>query len=322
MYINCNNQDYLYYIIKQTKKHNLDNITRTKAYQNFYFCFPEIKWAFLASVVSRNAGWNMTDLYLTPFKKLLGETERKRLFMTYERANWLIFSDIYPQLLTYKLSCILNKPMFHLLTDFQVSIYMQKEWSHFWKYHNRDRLMTALIINEQNVIHDPVLKQPFFHFHVFHKLPYRLQNLVYMNAIIFPSKKLPLYGAFVHNFTNLSNRIAFGKHLATTIFKPKYYANLVEFTQSVGHTGSRWDYEKYLEFPFPKSLPLQEIYSPITHQDIIRNDWYKWRGIKQKWMDPSPINIKSNIGKSFYTKRTFLFTYVALKDILSPKKFV
>lgn len=318
MYINFENNDYLYYIIKETKRHNINNITRTRAYQNFYFCFPEIKWAFLASIVSRNAGWNMTDLQLPPFKKLLGETERKRLFMTYERANWLIFSDIYPQLLTYKLSCKLNKPMFHLLSDLHVSIFMQKEWHHFWKYANKDRLMNALIVNEQNVIHEPVLKQSFFRFHVFADLPYRLQNVAYMNAIIFPSKTLPLYGAFVHNFTSLSNRIAFGNHLAATIFKSNYYANLVEFTQSVNHTGSRWDYEKYLDFPFPKSLPLQEIYPPVTHQDIIRNDWHKWRGVKQKWLYCSPKSIKTNIGKSFYRKRTLLFTYVALKDLLLP----
>ena len=322
MYINCNNQDYLDYMIKKTARHNIDNITRTNAYQNYYFQYPEIKWAFVASLVSRNAGWNMTDLHLTPFKKLLGERERARLFMTYERANWLIFSDIYPQLLTYKLSCILNKPMFYLLADLQVSDFMKKEWFHFWKNRDSNRLMTALIINEQNVIHDPVLKQSFFQIHVFDGLPYRLQNMVYMNAVILPSKTLPLYGALVHNFTNLSNRIALGKHLASAIFNPKYYADLVVFTQNVQHTGSRSDYERNFQFPFPESPPLQQIYPPVDHQDIIRNDWYKCRGVKQKWMHHSSGSLKTNIGESFYTKRTFLFTYVALKDLLFPKKFV
>lgn len=315
-------QDYLHYIIKQTKKHNIDNITRTHAYQNFYFCFPEIQWAFLASIVSRNAGWNMTDLELVPFKKLLGKTERNRLFMTYERANWLIFSDVYPQLLTYKLSCKLNKPMFHLLSNLHVSRYMQKEWRHFWRFHDKQRLMTALIINEQNVIHGPVLKQSFFRFHIFNELPYRLQNMLYMNVVILPTKSFPLYGAFVHNFTNLSNRIALGKHLAEIIYHPNYYTKLVNFVKTESHTGSRTDYEKYLELPFPKGPYLRTIYPPIRHQDIIRNDWYKWRGIKKKWINQTPSDLKTNIGKSFYRKRTLLFTYVAVKDWIFNEKNV
>ena len=41
---------------------NKNNVTRTKAYLDFYIRHPEIHWVFLAHMVSRNAGWNMTDL--------------------------------------------------------------------------------------------------------------------------------------------------------------------------------------------------------------------------------------------------------------------
>ncbi|WP_430785612.1 DUF2515 family protein [Virgibacillus flavescens] len=317
MYIAFKNQDYLHYIIKQTKTHNLDNITRTHAYQTFYFQFPEIKWAFLASIVSRNAGWNMTDLNLKPFQKLLGEKERKRLFMTYERANWLIFSDAYPQLLTYKLSCKLNKPMFHLFDQLYISKFMQREWLIFWEEQNTERLMSSLIINEQNVIQQPVVKQSFFQSRVFNELPYRLQNFSYMNAVILPSESLPLYGAFVHNFTNLSRRIALGKHLATAVFNKQNYSNLVQFTRKEKHTGSRGDYEKYFDLPFPISPSLNQIYPSITHQDNIRNDWYKSRGIKKDWIDHKEVHIKTNVAKKFYRKRTALFSYVYLKEFMS-----
>ncbi|MFZ3578135.1 DUF2515 family protein [Virgibacillus sp. DJP39] len=313
----CKNQDYLHYIIKQTKKHNFDNITRTHAYQNFYFRYQEINWAFLASIVSRNAGWNMTDLNLAPFKKLLGEKERNRLFMTYERANWLIFSDVYPQLLTYQLSCKLSKPMFHLLPYLRVSSYMEKEWNEFWIDQDKNRLMTALIINEQNVIHEPVLKQSFFKAHVFNDLPYHLQNMLYMNAVMLPSKTLPLYGAYVHSFTNLSKRIALGKHLASIIFSPAHYSGLVNFVQLQCHSGSRWDYEKFQNFSFPVSPPLKKIYPPIRHQDNIRYDWYKWRGVRNKWLFQSQDGIKTDIGKSFYRKRKLLFSYVSLKELIT-----
>ena len=46
----------------QTKNLNKNNVTRTKAYLEFYNRHPEIHWAFLGHMVSRNGGWNMTDL--------------------------------------------------------------------------------------------------------------------------------------------------------------------------------------------------------------------------------------------------------------------
>lgn len=82
MYTGSDIHAYLHYITNKTSVHNRDNITRTNAYFTFYRKFPEIKWAFLASMVSRNAGWNMTDLCMTPFRYLLGKRERERLFMT------------------------------------------------------------------------------------------------------------------------------------------------------------------------------------------------------------------------------------------------
>lgn len=39
-----------------------DNISRTVFYDQFYLKHKEIVWGYLASFVSRNAGWNMTDL--------------------------------------------------------------------------------------------------------------------------------------------------------------------------------------------------------------------------------------------------------------------
>lgn len=82
-----------------TLKGNNDNISRTAQYGKYYFQHPEIKWSLLAHFVSRNAGWNMTDLKNPLYSSLFHEEFRHRLFMTFERANWLIFQDAYPQLL-------------------------------------------------------------------------------------------------------------------------------------------------------------------------------------------------------------------------------
>ena len=150
-----------------TAKWNIDNISRTNAYFYFFQRYPEIEWTFLASMVSRNAGYNMCDLEGELLRDTLSPLYRKYLFLTYERANFLIFKDVFPQLLLYHYSTILNKKMFHYLPHFFVTSFMEKEWEVFWEYGNRKRLMTALIINEQNVIQKPVIEDSFYQQEVF-----------------------------------------------------------------------------------------------------------------------------------------------------------
>lgn len=104
MSLNSSEQALLTAIKKTTDKLNIDNISRTQAYATFYHRYPEVKWAFLASMVSRNAGWNMCDLQGKNMKKALSKQTRDLLFLTYERANWLIFKDVFPQLLLYAVS--------------------------------------------------------------------------------------------------------------------------------------------------------------------------------------------------------------------------
>lgn len=309
--------DYLYYIIKQTKKHNIDNVTRTNAYQKFYFTYPEIQWTLVATIVSRNAGWNMTDLYLPPYKDMLGTSERIRLFMTYERANWLIFSDTYPQLLVYQLSLSRNEPMFHLLDSLHVSHFMKKEWEHFWTYKNKQRLMDALIINEQHVIERPVVQQPFFKQRVFKSLPYILQNYFMMNAVLVPTTSKRVYGKFVHGFTNVHKRIMFGKQIAAIIYSPKIYQQAVDFLLTVSHTGSRRDYEQFLNVNLPQSPILRLAYPAITHHDEIRNDWAKCKNIKKKWFSPLKRIKICEMSSRFYLKRHLLYAYSHMKRIFS-----
>ncbi len=149
-------------IKRKTRKGNLDNISRTVIYQQFYQNFPEIQWAFLAALVSRNAGWNMTDLKSKWFQNMLSLRIRSQLFAIYERANWLIFEDAYPQLLIYQASRRLQKPLFSLLPQFGVSAFMVQEWQRFWKMGEIERLCTALIINEQQMLQKRLLVHRFF----------------------------------------------------------------------------------------------------------------------------------------------------------------
>ncbi|WP_010650610.1 DUF2515 family protein [Oceanobacillus massiliensis] len=306
----------LHYITFKTKAHNVDNISRTKAYQNFYFRFPEIRWSLVAAIVSRNAGWNMTDLYLPPFRGLLGIKERELLFTTYERANWLIFSDAFPQLLMYQLSRKYNRPLFHLLTKFHVSRFMVMEWNHFWKSNDKARLLNALIINEQNLIQHPTIEQQFFDKKVFKAFPYRLQNHLFMNAVLLPDCFGHLHGTYVHNFTKIDRRIDVGQKIAAMLEFPNIQEGILDFIVSVEPTGSRREYEQFLNLNLPGAPFLRAVYPIIAHRDIIRNDWYKRGGVKRKWQQSQGLPSNLEIGKSFYLKRKLLYTYFHLKQLI------
>lgn len=88
----------------QTKELNKNNVTRTRAYYQFYIQYPEIHWALLGHIVSRNGGWNMTDLKGDLYTRLLSEKDQITFFSFLERGNWLIFQDVYPQFLLYEQS--------------------------------------------------------------------------------------------------------------------------------------------------------------------------------------------------------------------------
>lgn len=296
-------------IIQQVKYkstvHNSDNITRTLAYQNYYLKNPEIRWALLASMVSRNAGWNMTDLVIPPIKSLLNDKQRQQLFSTYERANWLIFSDAYPQLLIYQLSKEQGKPLFECLKDFHVSRFMIKEWLRFWETADGDRLVKALIINEQNVIENPVIQQPYFRRQIFHQWPYLLESFLRLNVVIFPMKSGALYGLPVYRFTHIDQRIAIGNTLAGLLFNPRLLPQFLDFIRTVEPVGSREEYEQFFTLPTMTAPPLKQVYPIVQHQDNIREDWHRLRGLKQKWWEagiPSP----NGAPKRYYVKKKVL----------------
>ncbi len=87
-------------------------MTRTRAYYQFYKRYPEIHWALLGHMVSRNGGWNMTDLKGDLYTKLLSEKDQFTFFSFLERGNWLIFQDVYPQFLLYEQSVKKSKNLF------------------------------------------------------------------------------------------------------------------------------------------------------------------------------------------------------------------
>ncbi|TCT25538.1 uncharacterized protein DUF2515 [Melghiribacillus thermohalophilus] len=304
-------------IRRTTDDQNRTNITRTKAYLNFYLHHPEIRWAFLASQVSRNAGWNMTDLKSATYRNLLSEKMARHLYMTYERANWFIFSDAFPQLLIYHYSVKYRTPVFDLLTNFQVSRFMDEEWRRFYEKKDQNRLLTALIINEQNVIQKPVIEHPHYQHAVFRRLPYLFQDRCHLNGVFFPTMQGDLYGFFIKGFTKVDRRIATGKKLASLLFHPNLHEQFFAFATSVEPDGRRREYEQFMGEKMIETNQLENLYSVIPHQNLVRRDWRNVQKVKAKWWKPERVKIK-NIKRKFYRKRKLLS--ILAKGIRAIKK--
>ena len=246
-------------INQETRMLNKNNVTRTKAYLDFYKTFPEVHWAFLGHMVSRNGGWNMTDLKGELLSALLAEKEQQSFFSFLERGNWLIFQDVYPQFLIYKESVMRKRSLFHLLSCFQISTFMETIWNHFLRHNDCYILTIALIINEQSYLEKRVIENPLFKKEVLDTLKFKLQELFSFTFILCPywSKgKMRLAGQVLRHFDSLNERIELGKRLYTLLFQNKVGFNLfLEWANSRLHTGSRQDYWPHLFHHVKEGLP-------------------------------------------------------------------
>ncbi|MEH7441659.1 DUF2515 domain-containing protein [Bacillus sp. JJ1122] len=303
----------------ETERYNVDNISRTNAYMQYYLETPEMTWAFLASMVSRNGGYNMCDLEGEWFPKMIDPAIRKRLFLTYERANWLIFRDAYSQLLLYNYSTKKNTPMFHLLKFLDVSSFMEKEWHRFWETSDKKRLMIALIVNEQNVIHKPVIKHHVFKKRVFNTWLFSFEDFFHFSTVLFPTCDGELYGASVNGFKSVKKRIDLGKRLASILFDQHKYPLFLEFALRTEHTASRHDYEKFFPEYKRRDTPyLRCIYPIISHHYHEQGDWFKERKFQHKWLYKE-INHRhpTHLTTWYLQKQKQLHALVSLKDIFT-----
>ena len=290
----------------QTKELNINNITRTKAYLQFYNHHPDIHWAFLGHMVSRNGGWNMTDLKGEFLSRLLTKQVQQSFFTFLERGNWLIFQDAYPQFLIYEESRRKNKNLFHLLPHLHISTFMETFWNHYWMKQESSLLTLALIINEQSYLEKRILQNPLFQKKIFHSLEFKLQDYLSLNHILFPftdRKKSCLLGQTLHHFESLHERILLGKRLYSILFQDvQQLNNVIQWANTHPHTGSRRDYWPHifhdvkeglpdsLKMPRIKSCRLTpsspRVYSPnlrfvwknMNHKRAETDDWFQnWK---------------------------------------------
>ncbi|KAB2330162.1 DUF2515 domain-containing protein [Cytobacillus depressus] len=285
---------------------NKNNVTRTKAYLDFYHRFPEIHWAFLGHMVSRNGGWNMTDLKGSFLSRLMTKREASAFFTFLERGNWLIFQDAFPQFLLYEESQKCGKNLFHLLPHFHISTFMEVIWNHFLQEKDPYTLMMALVINEQNYLEERVLKNPAFIKNVFNTFEFVLQEFLSMNHILFPfteKGKIKLVGQTLDHFQSLHERILLGKRLYAVLCRDQErFIAVKKWADENPHTGSRKDYWPHLFNDVNEGVPgtllkpsirscqltkgSSKIYSPMLafawknriHEPAEIGDWFNdWK---------------------------------------------
>lgn len=330
-------------INEQTNTLNKNNITRTKAYLDFYQQHPEVHWSFMAHMVSRNGGYNMTDLKGGFLNKLMTLKERKSFFEFLERSNWLIFQDAFPQLLLYKESLHRSQNLFHLLPHLHVSIFMKTIWNHFWKQGDSALLTIALVINEQSYLESRVVQNPVYKDNVLSSLEFKLQDLLSMNHILFPyliDHNTKLIGDTVHHFENLHERILIGKRLYKILFGDQQrLKQIVSWAVKHPHTGSRMDYWPQLFHYVDEGVPAlhltprivackltpgsPRIYSPKleltwkdqTHEEAEIADWFNdWKVIH--YLKDENLNVNGEIQSEYCrTLATLELAAIATKPI-------
>jgi hypothetical protein len=308
-------------IMMKTEKLNKDNISRTKAYERFFSLHPEIKWSFLAGMVSRNAGWNICDLEGEWLPRILSKQYRRLLFYTYERANWLIFHDAFPQLLLYHYSTRYRNSLFHLSRYFSISGFMEREWKLFLSSGDQRRLMFSQIINEQNLIESPVLENKHYKRNVFQTIVFAIQDHMHFSTVLFPTLQGDIYGITAARFRNLRGRIELGKQLALLLFSPQLFQGFYDFARKTEPTGSRHDYEQFFPCYKKRDTPfLRMTYPLITHSIQKPNQWDKGREIKDE-LYSVPRLPKTILLNSWYrNKQMQLHTSINIAEFILGKK--
>lgn len=246
--ISAEDEDLLRLIREETRQMTRNNLTRTDAYYAIFKACRELHWALLAHLVSRNGGYNMTDLHRRAVKAITSEADRVAFFSFLERCNDVIFRDAYPQLRLYQLGVQRNRSYLHLLPHFQISMFMQVAWKLFQKNMDERLLTVALIINEQRRIEAAIVDHEAVIRRVFASPAFSAQSLMHISAVLFAARDIRLrqcglYGNYVRDFTSVTERIEAGKSLYALLFANQNQPRdeFLRAVESVPHTASRED---------------------------------------------------------------------------------
>jgi hypothetical protein len=222
--------------LTELDERNRDNLTRTESYLELYAwtrangC--ELPWVLMAHLVSRNAGYQMSDLgrHLARGADPVQSEAVKWLFVLLERGNFLIFWDAWFHVLHALAGRVST------LTPPRTPRFMIDAWARYQRDGGERQLVIDLVTNEQNLIerravHNPALIQG-------RRLVELIEGGRREQALHFP---LPdVAQIFVGGFSRLDRRIHAGTRIYDEVVADRGRRDaLFEWAVANPHTGSR-----------------------------------------------------------------------------------
>jgi hypothetical protein len=230
-------------MLEEKDARNRDNVARTESYLELYaLCRAygvELPWILMAHLVSRNAGYLMTDLAKTPAGSFFTREALDELFLFLERANFLIFDDAWHHVVHHALGGVRQ-------LDARTPRFMRDAWGRYELEAAGEitpalerSLVLDLVTNEQNLIESRVVHNTRF-------ARARAMIAFFEDAQVDGAVVLPLTLARIRvgAFAQLEKRIDAGRRIFDEVLAERRGRDAI-FAWAVAHphTGSRRTYK-------------------------------------------------------------------------------
>jgi hypothetical protein len=216
---------------------NADNVSRTESYLELYEALRadgvELPWILMAHLVSRNAGYLMSDLA----RQLDGSAGKDaaladamtNLFLLLERANWLIFQDAWHHTIAHFVRGALTSP--------RTPRFMIDAWARHAAHDDERGLVLDLVHNEQHLIEHRAVHHP--HLQAGARLLSAIEISGREKPLHFPIADAPEIR--VGGFASVARRIDAGRRIYDEVVAARRDA-LCAWARAHPHTGSREAY--------------------------------------------------------------------------------
>jgi len=264
-------------MLDEKETRNQDNVSRTESYLELYaLCRAygvELPWVLMAHLVSRNAGYLMTDLALDRAASFFTREALDELFLFLERANFLIFDDAWSHVVHHALG---RAPA----PGDRTPRFIREAWCRYETASSlgitpslERALVVDLVTNEQNLIESRVVHNPRF-------ARARAMIAFFEQVDAGGSVVLPLTRARIRvsAFAELDQRIEAGRRIFDEVLAEKAAREAI-FAWAVAHphTGSRAAYRRGAD---PKTLRevwpsahLRELWSGVHAPQELDPTW-------------------------------------------------
>ena len=249
-------------LLQELPIRNRDNVARTESYLELYAYTvanpPDLPWLLMAHLVSRNAGYWMSDLAARIERKPEEASGLENLFLLLERANFLIFHDAWYH--------VLHHLMRRALDFDRVPRFMREAWARHATDPSREReLVLDLVTNEQNYIEHRVVHAPRFEV-----------GMMMIGLIEASGKERPIRFPYstaeirVGGFAQLQRRILTGQRIFDEVLADRERRRRIfEWASERPHTGDRAVAGEKPSPPIRSVWTLERVTSlaPTIHDD-------------------------------------------------------